>query len=114
MYHSLLRRPSRKSFKLAYLLSNIELANTVSLLHDLSHKLMAADEVGWAFEVSAVEVQVAAAESRGGNFEDCVGGLLDVGVGAVFDGDLGLLVSRLLKLLGLGESSVTLLGLYIP
>jgi hypothetical protein len=56
MYHSSLHRPSRISLELAYLVSNVELANTVSLLHNLSNKLMAADEVGRAFEVSSVEV----------------------------------------------------------
>jgi hypothetical protein len=75
---------------------------------------MAADEVGRALEMSSVEVQVAAAESCRRDFEDCVGGLLEVWVGAVFDGDLGWLVSRLLKLLELDESSVTLLLLCIP
>jgi hypothetical protein len=114
MHHSQVRRPSRTSLELAYLISNIKLANTVSLLHDLSHELMAADEVRWAFEVSAVEVQVAAAESCGGDFEDCVGGLLDVGVGAVFDGDLGVLVSRSLTVWEVVESLVTLMELCIP
>jgi hypothetical protein len=56
MYRPPLRQRSRTSLELAYLIPNIELANTVSLLHNLSHKLMAADKVGWAFEVSAVEV----------------------------------------------------------
>jgi hypothetical protein len=49
---------------------------------------VAADEFGRAFEVAAVEVQVAAAEGCGGDFEDCVRGFLDVGVGSVFDSDL--------------------------
>ena len=49
---------------------------------------MAADEVGWAFEVPSVEVQVAAAKGCGGDLEDCIGGLLDLRVRAVFYGDL--------------------------
>jgi hypothetical protein len=54
---------------------------------------MSTDEVGRAFEMSSVEVQVAAAEGCGGDFEDCVGGLLDLWVRAVFDGDLETTVS---------------------
>lgn len=49
---------------------------------------MAADEVGRAFEVAAVEVQVAAAEGCAGDLQDCVGGFEDFGGGAVFDDDL--------------------------
>ena len=49
---------------------------------------MAADEVGRAFEMSSVEMQVAAAEGCGGDLEDCVGRLLDLGVRAVFYCDL--------------------------
>ena len=49
---------------------------------------MAADEVGWAFEVPSVEVQVAAAEGCGGDLEDGISGLLDLWVRAVFYGDL--------------------------
>ena len=71
-----------------YLVSNVELLYIVSLLHDLADELMAADEVGWALQVSTVKMQVAAAEGCGRDFEDCIGGFLDVGVRAVFDGDL--------------------------
>ena len=49
---------------------------------------MAADEVGWAFEVAAVEVQVAAAEGGASDFEYGVGRVLQFGDGAVFDDDL--------------------------
>ena len=49
---------------------------------------MAADEVRGAFQVAAVEMQVAATEGGGGDFEDGVGGLLDLGIGPVFDFDL--------------------------
>jgi hypothetical protein len=89
---SSLRRPSLSLVELAYLISNVELLHVVSLLHDLANKFMAADEVGRALQVSAVEMQVATAEGCGRDFEDCIGGLLDVGVGAVFDGDLELCV----------------------
>jgi hypothetical protein len=46
------------------------------------------DEVGWALEMSSVEVQVAAAKGCGGDFEDRVGGLLNLWVRAVFYSDL--------------------------
>lgn len=82
--------PSLSSVELAYLVSNIELLHVVSLLHDLADELMAADEIGRALQVSTVEMQVAAAEGCGRDFEDCIRGLLDVWVGAVFDGDLGM------------------------
>ena len=36
----------------------------------------------------SVEVQVTAAEGCGGDLEDCIGGLLDLRVRAVFYGDL--------------------------
>lgn len=85
-----LHRPSLSALELAYLVSNFELLHVISFLHDLADKLMTADKVGWAFEVTSVEVQVAAAEGCRGDFEDCIGGLLEVWVGAVFDGDLGL------------------------
>ena len=49
---------------------------------------MTADEIGRALEMSSVEVQVAAAEGCGGDLEDCIGGLLDLRVRAVFYGDL--------------------------
>ena len=45
--------------------------------------------------MSSVEVQVAAAERCGGNFEDGVGGFLDLGIRAVFYGDLVTVVSSL-------------------
>jgi len=56
---------------------------------------MSTDEVRRAFQVASVEVQVAAAEGCGGNFEDSVCGLLDLGIRAVFYGDLVLTVSIL-------------------
>lgn len=59
-----------------------------AFLDDLADEFVAADEVGRAFEVAAVEVEVAAAEGRGGDFEDCVGFFLDGGGGAVFYHDL--------------------------
>jgi len=68
--------------------SNLKLLHLLPLLHNLAHKLMPADEVGGALEVAAVEVQVGAAEGGGGDFEDGVGGVLEFGVGPVFDGDL--------------------------
>jgi hypothetical protein len=43
-------------------------------------------------------MQVAAAEGCGGDFEDCIGGLLKVGVWAVFDSDLDSRVRTLLAL----------------
>lgn len=76
--------------ELAYLVSDIELLYIVSLLDDLADKLMAADEVGRTFEVSSVKVQVAAAEGRGGDFQDRIRWLLDVRVGTVFHCDLEL------------------------
>jgi hypothetical protein len=42
------RRPSLSPLKLAYLISNVELLDIVSFLHDLTDELMAADEVGRA------------------------------------------------------------------
>lgn len=59
---SSLRQPSLSVSKLAYLVSNVELLHIVSLLHDLADKLMAADEVWRALQVSTVEMQVATAE----------------------------------------------------
>jgi hypothetical protein len=79
----------------AHLVSNIELRHLISLLDDLSNKFVATDEVGWAFEMSSVEVQVAAAEGCGGDFQDSVGGLLNLWVWTVFYGDLILIVSTL-------------------
>lgn len=49
---------------------------------------MPADEVRGAFQVAAVEVEVAAAEGGGSDFEDGIGGLLELRIGAVFDDDL--------------------------
>jgi hypothetical protein len=49
--------------ELAYLVSNVELLHIVSLLHDLTNELVATDKIGRTFEVSAIKVQVAAAES---------------------------------------------------
>jgi hypothetical protein len=54
---------------------------------------VATDEVWWAFEMPSVEVQVAAAEGCGGDFQDGVGWLLNLWVRAVFYGDLMLMVS---------------------
>lgn len=85
---SSLRRPSLSPLELAYLVTNVELLDIVSLLHNLADKLVAADKVGRALQVSTVEMQVAAAEGCRRDFEDRIGGLLDVWVGAVFDGDL--------------------------
>ena len=50
---------------------------------------MSADEVRGAFEVAAVEVQIAAAEGGGSYAEDSVGFVLEFWGGAVFDFDLG-------------------------
>jgi hypothetical protein len=47
--------------------------------------------------MSSVEVQVAAAEGCGGDFQDSVGGLLDLWVRAIFYGDLMLIVSTMLS-----------------
>jgi hypothetical protein len=58
------------------------------LFDDLADEFVAADEVGRAFQVAAVEVQVAAAEGGAGDFEDGVGGVLELGYWAVFDDDL--------------------------
>lgn len=76
--------------ELAYLVSDIELLYIVSLLDNLADKLMAADEIGRTFEVSSVEVQIAAAEGCRGDFQDRVRWLLDVRVGAIFYCDLEL------------------------
>ena len=70
------------------LITNIEILDIISFLDDLANELVPADEVGRAFEVAAVEVQVGAAEGGGGDFEDGVGGFLDLGDGAVFYFDL--------------------------
>jgi hypothetical protein len=58
------------------------------LFDDLADEFVAADEVGRSFQVAAVEVQVAAAEGGAGDFEDGVGGILELGYWAVFDDDL--------------------------
>jgi len=58
-------------------------------LHDLAYELVPADEVGGAFQVAAVKVQVAAAEGGGSYAEDSVGFVLEFWGGAVFDFDLG-------------------------
>ena len=76
--------------ELAYLVSDIELLDVVSLLDDLADKLMATDEVGRTFEMSSVEVQITAAEGCGGDFQDRIRWLLDVRVGTVFHCDLEL------------------------
>lgn len=70
------------------LVAEVELLHIIALGDNLTDELVAADEVGWAFEVAAVEVQVAAAEGGGGDFEDGIGGFLDFGDGTVFDDDL--------------------------
>lgn len=66
----------------------MELLHSIALLHNLTHKLVPADEVGWAFEVTAVEVEVAAAEGCAGDLEDGVGRVLELWVRTVFDDDL--------------------------
>jgi hypothetical protein len=48
----------------------------------------------------SVEVQVTAAEGCGGDLEDCIGGLLDLWVWAVFYGDLALTVSTWFSWIG--------------
>lgn len=49
---------------------------------------MSANEVRRAFEMSSVEMQVAAAKSCGGDLEDGIGRFFDRRVRAVFYGDL--------------------------
>ena len=49
---------------------------------------MPADEVGRAFQVAAVEMQVAAAEGGAGDFEDHVGGVLEFGHRSILHLDL--------------------------
>lgn len=71
-----------------HLVADLELAHSISLLHDLAHKLVSANEVRRALEMSAIEVQVAAAESRRGDFEDRVGRVLELGIWSVFHGNL--------------------------
>ena len=44
-----------------HLITNVELLHSITLLHDLADKLVPADEVGRAFQVAAIEVQVTAA-----------------------------------------------------
>ena len=84
-----------------HLIPNLETLDPLPLLHDLAHKLMPADEIRWALEMASVEVQVAAAEGGAADFQDGVGGLLELGVGAVFYGDLiGVVVSGLLAVVG--------------
>ena len=68
--------------------ADLEALDRVAFLDDLADELVAADEVGGALEVAAVEVEVAAAEGGGGHAEDGVGRFLDFGGGAVFDFDL--------------------------
>lgn len=68
--------------------ADLEVLHVVALGHDLADELVSADEVRRAFQVAAVEVQVAAAEGGGGDFEDGIGGFLDLGDGTVFDDDL--------------------------
>ena len=70
------------------LVADLELLDAVALLDNLTDELVAADEVGRAFEVAAVEVEVAATEGGASDFEDGVGGILKLGVGAVFYNDL--------------------------
>lgn len=72
----------------AYLISNIKLLHIVSLLHNLSHKFVPADEVRRTLQMTPVEVQVATAQSCRRDFEDGIGGLLDVRIRAVFDSNL--------------------------
>jgi hypothetical protein len=97
---------------------NVELLDLVALLHDLADELVAADEavphaqpefpsgiravsgsgsyvLGRAFQVSAVEVEVAAAEGGRGDLEHGIGGLLELRVGSVFHGDLRVTVSEI-------------------
>jgi hypothetical protein len=69
--------------------TDVEFLDRVSLFDDLADELVPADEIRWALEVAAVEVQVTAAERGAGDFEDGVGGLLDLGIWAVFYRDLG-------------------------
>jgi hypothetical protein len=111
---SSLRRPSLSPVELAYLVSNVELLDIVSLLHDFADELMAADEVGRALQVSAVEMQIATAERCRRDFEDRIGGLLDVWIGAVFDGDLDLCVRTLLALWEEDISSRQLHEVFVP
>ena len=76
--------------ELAYLVSDVELLYIISFFHDLADKLMTTDEVRRTLQVASVEMQIAAAQSCGRYFEDCISWLLEVRVGAVLDGDLGI------------------------
>ncbi len=71
-----------------HLIPNLETLDPLPLLHDLAHKLMPADEIRWALEMASVEVQVAAAEGGAADFQDGIGGFLELGVGSVFYCDL--------------------------
>ncbi|KAI6915321.1 hypothetical protein KC334_g46 [Hortaea werneckii] len=59
----------------------------IPLLHHLTDEFVPADEVRRTLDVAAVEVQVAAAQRGGGDFEDGVGGVLEFGDRTVFHGD---------------------------
>jgi hypothetical protein len=69
--------------------ADFEFANRISLLDNLADKFMSADEVRGALEVATVKVQVTATESGTCDFEDGIGGFLDLGIWAVFYRDLG-------------------------
>lgn len=70
------------------LIADVEFGDRVAFLDDLADELVAEDEIGWAFEMAAVRVEIAAAEGGAGYFDDGVGGLLDLRVRAIFYGDL--------------------------
>lgn len=54
------------------LVADIEVCDSVALFNNFANEFMAADEVGRAFQMTTVEVKVAAAECGAGDFEDGV------------------------------------------
>ena len=85
--------PARSVERYDDLVADFEVLDIVSLFDDLADELVAADEVGRAFEVAAIEVEVGAAEGSAGDFENGVGGFLDLRDGPIFDDDLEALIS---------------------
>jgi len=79
---------SALSLNHTHLVPDLEVLDLVTLLHNLSHKLMPTDEARRTLQMAAVVMQVAAAQCGRGDFEDGIGWLLQGWVWTVFNGDL--------------------------
>jgi hypothetical protein len=73
------------------LVADTEVADFVALLENLADKLVSADEVWRAFEMTSVEVQIAAAECGAGDFQDSISWLLQLWIWAVLHGNLDII-----------------------